>query len=111
MVRPFFEDRGEELGTKSVSDALIGIATNLEIDLGLNASTYKDVVENGARQLFDLGRGSGKAGDFRAFWTGVLQRGGWWDTTSIISSTGVYRSGWCKNVQLNPVFVIFAWRR
>ena len=87
VVRPFFEDRGEELGTKSVSDALIGIATNLEIDLGLNASTYKDVVENGARQLFELGRGSVKAGDFRAFWTGVLQRGGWWDTTSIISST------------------------
>ena len=25
VVRPFFEDRGEELGTKSVSDALIGI--------------------------------------------------------------------------------------
>ena len=49
--------------------------------------TYKDVVENGARQLFELGRGSVKAGDFRAFWTGVLQRGGWWDTTSIISST------------------------
>ena len=87
VVRPFFEDRGEELGTKSVSDALIGIATNLEIDLGLNATTFKDVVENGARQLFELGRGSVKAGDFRAFWTGVLQRGGWWDTTSIISST------------------------
>ena len=86
VVRPFFEDRGEELGTKSVPDALMGIASNLGIDLGLEGSTFKDVVENGARQLFELGRGSVKAGDFRAFWTGVLQRGGWWDTTSTVSS-------------------------
>ena len=86
VVRPFFEERGEELGTKSTSDALIGIAANLEIDLGLEGSTFKEVVESGAKQLFELGRGSVKAGDFRAFWTGILQRGGWWDTTSIVSS-------------------------
>tara|TARA_A100001037_G_scaffold306872_1_gene358229 strand:+ start:153607 stop:155910 length:2304 start_codon:yes stop_codon:yes gene_type:complete len=86
VVRPFFEDRGEELGTKSTSDALMGIAANLEIDLGLEGSTFKEVVESGAKQLFELGRGSVKAGDFRAFWTGILQRGGWWDTTSIVSS-------------------------
>lgn len=86
VVRPFFEDRGEELGTKSVSDSLMGIAAKLELELGLEGTTFKDVVENGARQLFELSRGSVKARDFRAFWTGVLQRGGWWDTTSIVSS-------------------------
>jgi len=86
VVRPFFEDRGEELGTRSVSDSLLGIASNMGVDLGLGSSTFKGVVENGARQLFELGRGSVKARDFRAFWQGVLQRGGWWDTTSVVSS-------------------------
>ena len=86
VVRPFFEGRGEELGTRSMPDALMTIADGLGLDLGLGASTIKDLVENAARQIFGLGRGSVRADDFRAFWAGVLQRGGWWDTTSL--STG-----------------------
>ena len=87
VVRPFFEDRGGELGTKSMPDALMRIADKLEIDLGLEGSTFKDIVENGAKQIFDLNRGSVKARDFRAFWNGVLQRGGWWDTSSIVPAS------------------------
>ncbi len=80
VVRPFFEARGSELGTRSMADALMAIAAEMDLDLGLGASSIKEVVEGGARQLFELGRGSVKASDFRAFWIGVLQRGGWWDT-------------------------------
>jgi anaerobic selenocysteine-containing dehydrogenase len=82
VVRPFFENRGEELGTRSMPDALMAIASELGLDLGLDAQNMKELVENAARQLFDLGRGSVTADDFRAFRAGVLQRGGWWDTTS-----------------------------
>ena len=79
VVRPFFEARGEELGTRSMADALMAIAREMELDLGLGAESIRELVESGARQLFDLGRGSVRASDFRSFWVGVLQRGGWWD--------------------------------
>ena len=80
VVRPFFEARGEELGTRSMADALMSIASEMDLDLGLGAGSVRELVEGGARQLFDLGRGSVRAADFSAFWVGVLQRGGWWDT-------------------------------
>jgi anaerobic selenocysteine-containing dehydrogenase len=81
-VRPFFEPRGVHLGTKSFPDTLLALAQVLELDLGLSGSTFKEVLEAGAKQLFETGRGSVKAADFRSFWHGVLQRGGWWDTTA-----------------------------
>ena len=79
VVRPFFEERGSELGTRSMADALMAIAREMELDLGLGAETVRELVEAGARQLFELRRGSVRASDFRSFWVGVLQRGGWWD--------------------------------
>ncbi|MDA1188267.1 MAG: molybdopterin-dependent oxidoreductase [Chloroflexi bacterium] len=79
VVRPFFESRGQHLGTKGFADALMGIAGELELDLGL-PSTFRELLQDGARTLFNLNRGSVRASDFRAFWNGALQRGGWWDT-------------------------------
>jgi len=89
VVRPFFEGRGEELGTKSMPDTLMAVAAGLGIDLGLDATDMKGVVENAARALFDQNRGSVRADDFRAFWAGVLQRGGWWDTDSVAKATTI----------------------
>ena len=62
-------------------DLLLTIAEQLGGDVKgrLPWKTFRDVVRQGARELFGLPRGSVKADDFDAFWTGLLQRGGWWD--------------------------------
>ena len=83
VVRPFFENRGGHLGTKNFGDVLITLGEILSNPLSLpgdDVKTFKDVVEQGARSLYGLNRGSVKSDDFRSFWQGVLQRGGWWDT-------------------------------
>jgi len=82
VVRPFFESRGQHLGSKSFPDVLISMAQTLGLDLGLAGETFKDVLEDGARRLFDADRGSVKATDFPSFWNGILARGGWWDTSA-----------------------------
>ncbi len=82
VVRPFFEGRGEHLGTRGFADVLLAIAGELDLDLDLPGETFKDILQADAMRLFELDRGSVKAGDFRAFWNGVLQRGGWWDVNA-----------------------------
>jgi anaerobic selenocysteine-containing dehydrogenase len=80
VVRPFFEPRGVHLGAKNFADSLLAAAEGLNLDMGLPGETFRDILQDGARKLFELGRGSVQASDARAFWNGVLQRGGWWDT-------------------------------
>ena len=80
VVRPFFENRGAELGTRSFADVLLAVAEGLNLDLELGGGTFKEVLQSEARKLFELNRGSVRAGDFGSFWNGTLQRGGWWDT-------------------------------
>ena len=82
VVRPFFEPRGEQLGTRSFADVLIATAQGLELDLGLPGETYREILQDGAMNLYESGNGSVKAANFNAFWNGVLQRGGWWDTSA-----------------------------
>ena len=82
VVRPFFESRGEHLGTRGFADVLLAIAGELDLELDLPGETFKDILQAGALELFELNRGSVRAGDFRAFWNGVLQRGGWWDVSA-----------------------------
>ena len=82
VVRPFFENRGAELGTRSFADVLLAVAEGLNLDLELGGGTFKEVLQSEARKLFDLNRGSVRAGDFGSFWNGTLQRGGWWDTNA-----------------------------
>ena len=82
VVRSFFESRGDNLGTKGFADVLMTLGQVMGMDLGLNADTFKDVIKDGAKQLFDMNRGSVVATSFEDFWNGILQRGGWWDTKS-----------------------------
>lgn len=82
VVRPFFESRGEHLGTRGFADVLLAVAQKLGLDLGLPGQTFKEVLQDGAAQLFNLRRGSVRAADFRSFWNGILQRGGWWDVSA-----------------------------
>ena len=82
VVRPFFESRGVHLGTKGFADVLLATAQVLELDLGLSGTTFEDVLRDGARQLFDSGKGAPKASSFATFWNTLLQRGGWWDRSA-----------------------------
>ena len=82
VIRPFFESRGDNLGTKGFADVLMTLGQVMDLDLGLNGDTFKDVIKDGAKQLFDMNRGSVVATSFEDFWNGILQRGGWWDTKS-----------------------------
>ena len=80
VVRPFFENRGSELGTRGFGDVLLAVAQGLNLDLELGGSTMKEILQSEARKLYEMNRGSVRAGDFGSFWNGTLQRGGWWDT-------------------------------
>ena len=80
VVRPFFESRGPHLGTKNFGDVLMTLAEVLEKDLGLDADNFKGLIENDARRLQEMGRGSVQATSDKLFWNTILQRGGWWDT-------------------------------
>ncbi len=81
VVRPFLESKGPFLGSRGFGDTLLNLAGALGLNLGLPA-TFKEVVQAGAQQLFEMNRGSVQAPTFRQFWNGVLQRGGWWDTSA-----------------------------
>ena len=80
VVRPFFENRGPELGTRGFADVLLTVAQTLNLNLDLGGDTFKDILRADAQRLYSLGRGSVSAPTFGGFWNGVLQRGGWWDT-------------------------------
>ena len=82
VVRPFLEARGEQLGTRSFGDVLMGAAKGLELDLGQSGDSMKEIVRDAAKTLFDENRGSVKAATFEGFWNGLLQRGGWWDPSA-----------------------------
>lgn len=81
VVRPFFESKGIHLGTKSFGDVLLALAQVLELELGLQ-DNMKGIMEDGVRELFEKGEGSVTAPTFQSFWNGILQRGGWWDTSA-----------------------------
>ena len=82
VVRPFFADRGQHFGTRNFADVLMTIGQGLNLNMGLPGDTFKAVLQDSARDLFELNRGSVRGSDFESFWNGVLQRGGWWDTSA-----------------------------
>lgn len=88
VVRPFYEDRGDELGTRGFGDTLMMIATEMGVDLGLPGETFLEVVQDGARQLYESGRGTAGTDstssypDFETFWVGALQNGFWRDESA-----------------------------
>ena len=85
VVRPVFESRGPELGTKSFPDVLQVVAQGLDLELGLPGESFMEIVQSGARELYEGGRGTAgttRAGDypdFQSFWFGALQNGLWRD--------------------------------
>ena len=82
VVRPFFENRGVNLGTKNFIEILLGVSNDLGVQLDVEGETVIDILKNSARELFAKNRGSVKSSTFDGFWNGLLQRGGWWDTES-----------------------------
>ncbi|MBI2303453.1 MAG: molybdopterin-dependent oxidoreductase [Chloroflexi bacterium] len=68
--------------TRSFPDVLLALAQGLggETERALPWSTFRDMLWEGAKSLHQ--RGSVRAADFESFWIGLLQRGGWWDTTA-----------------------------
>ena len=82
VVKPFFENRGSELGTRGFADVLLTVAQGLNLNLGLGGDTFEDILRSDAQKLYEMGRGSVSAATFGGFWNGVLQRGGWWDTST-----------------------------
>ena len=85
VVRPFFEPRGEQLGTRNFADVLMATAQGLELELGLPGENYREILQDGAMKLYESGGGSVKASSFYGFWNGALQRGGWWDTSARVN--------------------------
>ena len=79
VVRPFHP------GTRGFGDELLllgrdqGLQGRLGLD-GIDNPTYQDLLKKGAEKLWMEDRGSVRAATFDGFWSGVLQRGGWWDT-------------------------------
>ena len=55
VVRPFFESRQVHLGTRNFADTLMAVAERMELELDLPGESFKEIVEDGARQLFESG--------------------------------------------------------
>ena len=83
VVRPYFEPRGLELGTKNFGDVLMALAKSLDMDLGLEVESFKEVLQASAREIWESNRGmvgttpASSFTDFRAFWNAALMHGFW----------------------------------
>ena len=71
-----------DLDPRSFPDILLSLSQDLQLDDGL-PDTFSEVLRQGARQLFELNRGSVQAATFEGFWNTLLQQGGWWDKDSV----------------------------
>lgn len=87
VVRPYFENRGEHLGTKSFPNILLSISKdpNLNLKLGFEGDTYLDIIKSEAKEIFKSGRGTvgvtptSNFSNFESFWNAALQHGFWQD--------------------------------
>ncbi|SVC57067.1 uncharacterized protein METZ01_LOCUS309921, partial [marine metagenome] len=52
VVRPFFENRGVNLGTKNFIEILLGISKDSGYQLDVEGETVIDILKNSARELF-----------------------------------------------------------
>ena len=82
VVRQFYNTRGFFDGLLSISRKLGG-----QVASELPWGTVRDLLREDARQLRALNRGSVPIGaDFERFWVNLLQRGGWWDENSRVTT-------------------------
>ena len=75
-----------DLDPRSFPDVLLTLSQELGLSDGL-PNTFRDVLRQGAQELFKLNRGSVQASSFEAFWNGLLQQGGWWDEEALSSAS------------------------
>ena len=75
-----------DLDPRSFPDLLLTLSQDLGLDDGL-PNTFRDVLRQGAQQLFDLDRGSIRASTFEGFWNTMLQQGGWWDSDRVSTAS------------------------
>ena len=89
VVRPYFENRGEHLGTKSFPNILLSISKdpNLNLKLDFEGDTYLDIIKSEAKEIYNSGRGTvgvtptSNFSNFESFWNSALQHGFWEDLT------------------------------
>tara|TARA_A100001037_G_C15154389_1_gene643193 strand:- start:46943 stop:49285 length:2343 start_codon:yes stop_codon:yes gene_type:complete len=87
VVRPYFENRGEHLGTKSFPNILLSISKdpNLNLNLDFAGDTYLDIIKTEAKEIYKSGRGTvgltptSNFSNFESFWNTALQHGFWQD--------------------------------
>jgi menaquinone reductase, molybdopterin-binding-like subunit len=88
VVHPQFD-------TRSFYDVLLQLGEQLggRVRSELPWRTMQDAIKDTARNLQGERRGSVPGNDFESFWVGMLQRGGWWDTTRTASAPSAPSGG------------------
>ena len=86
VVKSQFSHKGRYSGTRDMGDILIQLSDEMGIQNQYSGKNMKDILMDDAKILWKLNRGSITAIDFKSFWNGILSRGGWWDTKSVVKS-------------------------
>ena len=70
-------------------DVLLQLSREMNLDgtSPLNMPTYHHLLQDQARKIHALGRGSVQEPDFNTFWNSLLQQGGWWDRDATADSS------------------------
>ncbi len=70
-------------------DVLLQLSREMGIDGAspLNMPTYHHLLQDQARKIHALDRGSVREPDFNSFWNSLLQQGGWWDRDATADSS------------------------
>ena len=69
-------------------DVLLQLSREMGLGGGsLDMPTYHHLLQDQARKIHALGRGSVQEPDFNTFWNRLLQQGGWWDRDATADSS------------------------
>ena len=70
-------------------DILLQLSREMGLDGAspLNMPTYHHLLQDQARKIHELDRGSVREPDFNSFWNSLLQQGGWWDRDATSDSS------------------------
>ena len=85
VVRPYLSHSSSGAGgTRSFPNVLLDVSKRVGGNTAnqISNDNFLEFLQAEAHKLFKLNRGSITSSDFREFWNGILQRGGWWDTDS-----------------------------
>ena len=92
VVQPLIdESRNLIHDARAFGDILLTVAGDLGHRNQLPWESMEALVRERLRALSDAnpGRGSIQGATFEAFWVGVLQRGGWWDTRAVSDASWI----------------------